>query len=165
MDSTPWINTPETFRERCDVIREAARKAGRDVRKLDFVAPMHTTLTKERKHLRRILGIVKQVLLIERNTLRKLGFSPPAELGATHQTVLVKSNVIEILEKLQDSVPDEIAERFLAHGSPSQILDRVEELREAGATHLVVQFLEEMEAQMSAFSKKFLPMIRDRRNA
>lgn len=160
----PWVNTPETFRERCSMIRKAARKAGRDERTLDFVAPIYTTLTRDRRRLRRVLNVVKQVLVIERNTLRKLGFSPPAQLGATYQTILVRKSVNETLAKLQDSIPDEVAERFLAHGSPSQILERIDEFREAGATHLVVQFLENMEPQMGAFSKKILPMIRAQRN-
>ncbi len=160
----PWVNTPETFREKCDAIRKAARKAGRDDRKLDFVAPIYTTLTRDRRRLRRVLNVVKQVLVIERNTLRRLGISPPARLGATYQTVLVRKNVNEMLAKLQDAIPDDVAERFLAHGSPSQILERIEEFRKAGATHLIVQFLENMEPQMGAFSKKILPLIRAQKN-
>lgn len=159
----PWINTPETYGEKVGIIARAARKAGRDLTKLDFVAPMYTTMARDEEELRRTLNVVKRVLLIERNTLRTLGFSPPAELEATYQTVLVKEKVNRLLEKFQGSVPDEIAERFLAHGSPSQILERIDELKEVGATHLIVQFLDKMEAQLSEFSKKILPML-SRRN-
>jgi phthiodiolone/phenolphthiodiolone dimycocerosates ketoreductase len=161
----PWINTPETYRDRLRVIKEAAKTAGRSLRSLEFVAPMYATMTKDAKKLKRILDIVKQALLIERNTLKKLGFSPPSIMGTTYQTVLVRNKVNQNLEKFKDAVPDEIAERFLAHGSPSAISERIDELNEAGATHLIVQFLDSMESEMVEFSKTVFPLIERRRNS
>lgn len=128
---------------------------------MELVVPMFTTMSHETRRIRELLSTVTRVLLIEGNTMRKLGYTVPSSIGGTYQAVLAHEDVNKRLAEFQDSVPDDLALEFLAKGSPSEVIERIERFRKAGATHIIVQFLDRMEEEMRLFAEKVLPLLRD----
>ena len=155
----PWLNTPETYAERVRVIKEAAKNAGRDPESLAYIAPMYTHMGNDPKSVRETVDLTKREILIEGNTARKLGFSPPKGLRDTYQTTRGGEKVNAMLDTMQDSVSDELALRFLALGSADDWIERMERFKKAGATHVLAQFLDQSEASMKAFANRILPRI------
>lgn len=149
-----WINSPESFTLRFDRIEKIARPLGR---KVNAAVWLYTTLTQDRRRLRAAINLTKRTMLSEAHTLRLLGFALPEDAKTPYQSLLVSDRNDRMLERIQEAVPDELALRFLASGSPSAITERIEEYRKAGATHVIAHFLEPAEGAMREYSRTVFP--------
>jgi alkanesulfonate monooxygenase SsuD/methylene tetrahydromethanopterin reductase-like flavin-dependent oxidoreductase (luciferase family) len=153
----PWVNSHSTFQARVKRIKEAASAAGRKATDIDFVANVYVALSDNEEIFRRSVSSVKRSLLMERNTLKELGFVFPPGLES-YQEFLVKGNILGELAKFEKLIPDETALEFMAHGSSSQIIDRLEAFKKAGATHIVFDTTADRgEENVRDFAKKILP--------
>jgi len=142
-----WINSPETFRRRSGIIRRAMKEAGRTPRALDFVAPIYTCLSNDRRRISQALKAIKRTLVRERYALRLMGFQLP-HTGKTFQNTLATESEKTASSQAYAEIPDDVALRFLACGSASSWIERVEEFKSAGATHVIILFLDHVEEQL-----------------
>lgn len=86
-----------------------------------------------------------------------MGFTPPKGQGKTYQNMLVSDEWAKKIPSIQDSVPDEIVSKVVAAGSPSTIVERIDEFAKAGATEALIHFVgDDDENQMREFSRKIL---------
>ncbi len=154
-----FLNTPESFKERFGIVQDSARKAGRDASKLEPIAEILTSVVWDEAGYRAALDKTKLVLLVEGMMLKYLGVKLPPGLERTYQNMLMTNEDGELLMKYRDSVPDEIAKKFLAGGSPEKILERIQEFRDAGVRHLLIQFNEPGEASLRKFADKVLTRV------
>lgn len=154
-----WLNSPETFRKKLDIAKSAARTAGRsEISIQDFRACVwvYTVLTTDRNQIRKALNRAKRGLLAEGQTLKMMGFERPQGLGNTYQNMLVSDEGAKRIPSVQDSVPDELVTQIVAAGSPSQIIERIEEFRRAGATDAMIHFVGDEQYQMEDFAQRVL---------
>ncbi len=152
-----WQNTPATYRTRLELIKSAAKSAGRDPEKIGAALWLSTTFAEGGEELRDAINQTKRTILAEQHTLKLLGFKLPEILGSPYQDMLVSDKGDQILMDHQDMVPDEIALEFLACGSPSEVIEKIEKFREAGVTHVIAEFLELGEAPIRKYAEKVLP--------
>jgi len=154
-----WINTPDTFGQRLGIVKEAARNAGKEEKRIGAAAWIFTGIAQNEGDLRDALNYTKRSLLVEFHTLKLLGFEIPSELETPYQSMLVTDEGDRKLLDLQDSVPDEIAFECSAFGSPSEIIEKVKEFRAAGATHVILEFVDPREERLREYSNKILPLL------
>jgi phthiodiolone/phenolphthiodiolone dimycocerosates ketoreductase len=154
-----WLNSPETFRAKLEIAKAAAKSAGRSEKMIpEFRACVwvYTVLTSNRDQIRKALNRAKRGLLAEGQTLKMMGFNRPEGLGKTYQNMLVSDEGAKNIPSTQDSVPDDLVMQIVAAGSPSQIIERIEEFGKAGATDAMIHFVGDEEGQIESFSDKVL---------
>ncbi len=154
-----WLNSPGTFRTKLDISKNAARAAGKSeksIREFRACVWVYTVLTSSDAQIRKALNRAKRGLLAEGQTLKMMGFNRPKDLGDTYQNMLVSDQGAKKIPNVQDSVPDELVAQIVAAGSPSQIIERIEEFGKAGATDAMIHFVGDEENQMEDFSQKVL---------
>ncbi len=155
-----WLNSPETFRTKLDIAKSAGRAAGRDDKTIQGFRAcvwVYTVLTEDQNQIRKALNRAKRGLLAESQTLKMMGFIRPEGLGKTYQNMLVSDEGAKSIPSIQDTVPDKFVTQIVAAGSPSQIIERIEEFRKAGATDAMIHFVGDDKNQIESFSEKVLP--------
>ena len=152
-----WLNSPETYRKKVGIAREAAKSSGKDPEKFEACVWVYTLLTDKEEEIRGAVNRAKRGLLAEAFTLKMMGYDRPKELGKdTFQTMLVSQEVSQNILKAQDSIPDKVALDCIAAGNRSKIIDRIEEFQEAGATRAMIHFLKNEDGQVREFSDQVL---------
>ncbi len=71
--------------------------------------------------------------------------------------MLVSDRADQLINNAENSIPDELALQFLVSGSPSQIVEKIETYRRAGAKHIVIEFQERGDEPLDKFAKSILP--------
>jgi alkanesulfonate monooxygenase SsuD/methylene tetrahydromethanopterin reductase-like flavin-dependent oxidoreductase (luciferase family) len=152
----PWINSPETFAKRLKIV-EGFRSA-KGLRNSDFepIAWICLSFAESGTQLQEVMSNMKKSLLTEIHTLRFIGFKPAEEL-VPYQQMLVNDKADQLINNAEASVPDEIAREFLVSGSPSQIIEKIEAYRKAGAKQIVLEFQERGNEPLERFAKSILP--------
>jgi phthiodiolone/phenolphthiodiolone dimycocerosates ketoreductase len=155
-----WLNSPGTFRTKLGIAKNAAwaqRRDERAIREFRACVWVYTVLTKDQNQIRKALNRAKRGLLAEGQTLKMMGFNRPEGLGKTYQNMLVSEEGAKKIPSAQDTVPDELVTKIVAAGSPDQIIERIEEFGNAGATDAMIHFVGEEADQIESFSEKVLP--------
>jgi len=152
----PWINTAETYAKRLKIV-EGFRSA-KNIRDREFepVAWIFLSLAESGAQLREAISNTKKALLAEIHTLKFIGFKPSGEL-IPYQQMLVSDRADQLINKAENSIPDELALQFLVSGSPSQIVEKIDAYRRAGAKHIVIEFQERGNEPLDKFAKSILP--------
>jgi phthiodiolone/phenolphthiodiolone dimycocerosates ketoreductase len=155
-----YINTPETFRKRFGIARDAASRAGRDPDKLGAALWTFVSMARSEEDLRKAMSYTKISLLMEMHTLELMGFKIPEDAHTIpYQSMLVSDEAESRVTEMERTVPDEIAQQFLVYGSPSEMVERMERFKEAGASHFVVEFTERGKGPIQDFASKVLPSL------
>jgi alkanesulfonate monooxygenase SsuD/methylene tetrahydromethanopterin reductase-like flavin-dependent oxidoreductase (luciferase family) len=152
-----WINSPESFALKMKVIKNVLNmkmKKKKPGRKIDAVVWIYTTMSQSGDKLQTALRHTKRTMLSEAHTL--LGFATPKQI-TPYQNILVEDKVDLQLLKNENMVPDDLAQRFLSSGPASQHIERIEEYRKAGATHVIAHFLDSDNIEaMKKYSREVL---------
>jgi len=139
----PWLNTPETFKQRLKIIEEAAGEAGRDVNSLDKVAFVFVAVAEDSGTRKKAIDTMKPeiLMLTHRKVLKELGFevSLPPEVTYAYQKSPPTEDVVSIVSGEAQKMPDSVAEQFLAVGTPEEITAKIQKFVQAGATHIVIK--------------------------
>jgi alkanesulfonate monooxygenase SsuD/methylene tetrahydromethanopterin reductase-like flavin-dependent oxidoreductase (luciferase family) len=138
----PWFNTPETFIERMSIIDRAAEKSGRSADQIDKTAVVYLALSDDHRKQQQILDSMKAeiVVLTSSTRLAKLGHDVDAQtMDYSYQKCLASNEDTELANKLGSSLPDSVAEQFLVSVNVRVCIERLEELVNAGARHLIIR--------------------------
>jgi len=163
----PWFNTPETFLERCKVIDQMALQTGRSAHDVEKAAVVYLALTDDRHKQKRILDAMKAeiVVLTGARRLASLGYVVNVESNDySYQKCLASDQDAERARWLGAGMPDSLAERFLVAGSPQNCVDRLEELVNIGAQHLIIRDMlwanrmEDFRHSLSLVGKEIIPV-------
>jgi phthiodiolone/phenolphthiodiolone dimycocerosates ketoreductase len=148
-----WINTPETFRERWDVIRQSAEAAGRSVSRIEPCSHLMIALPRTRGEEKRALLSGKVLLLMEKHTLRGFGYS--ADMPQYQHIMTSREDVAEVMAEAE-KIPEEYVYKTMSVGGIREIEQKVEGLVKAGVRHFAVADLlapKTVRRTMTAFSK------------
>jgi len=130
-----WLNTPETFKKRWSIIKEAAESAGRSPKRIKATSHIMVAFPRSRSENKAALLAGKAHLLVEKNMLRELGYDTQLE---QYQNLDVSKESIVRIMKAAEQVPEDAVYRVLAIRGSDDIEERVEELSKAGVTHFVI---------------------------
>jgi phthiodiolone/phenolphthiodiolone dimycocerosates ketoreductase len=153
-----WLNTPETYRKKLTIARNAARDLGRHIDPFDASVWVYAVLTTDRKQIDKAMNRAKRGLLAEANTLRMMGFNRPKELGDSFQNMVVTGDSGKKFQEAQNSVPDKLALACIAVGGASEITEKIAEFEKVGATRALIHFVGTgNEEEIKEFAAKVLP--------
>jgi len=151
----PWINTPETYGKRLKMIMDyrAAKNLSRD----DFepIAWMFVSLAEDEQRHREAISGTKKALLAEIHTLKFIGFKPSEQL-VPYQQMIVGDKADQMINDAENSISNDLALQFLVSGTPSEIIERIEAYRKAGAKQIVIEFQERDSALLDKFSSSVI---------
>lgn len=154
----PWVNTPDTYARRLRMVEgfRAASKTTQEGGEFEPIAWIFLSLAEDGPVLREAISNTKKALLAEVHTLKLIGYKPPNEL-VPYQQMLVEDAADEMINSAESSLPDDLALQFLVSGTPSQIIEGIEQYRKAGARHVVIEFQERGKELLDRFAKSILP--------
>ena len=138
----PWFNTPETFIERRSIIDRAAEKVGRSTEQIDKTAIVYLALSDDNRKQKQILNSMKAeiIALTSSSRLAKLGqIDAQALMDHSYQKCLASKADAELASRLGSNMPDSMANKFLVTGNVRACIERLEELVNAGARHLIIR--------------------------
>ena len=132
-----WLNTPETFKKKWSIIRDAAKAAGRSPAKIDSGTQLMVGFARTSEEKKQALIGAKVGLMLEKTVLKSMGLFP-AENFSQYQTLLPLKVKESKLMKLAESLPDEVAYKVAAIGGVDEFVEKVEALSKAGLKQVVV---------------------------
>ncbi len=151
-----WINPPDVFRKKLKIAKLAAKNAGKNPDGLQACIWIYTLLTRDEQEIRAVINRAKRGLLAEAFTLKMMGIERPKDLGTPYQSMLASDDTVRRLTQAQDILPDRVALECIAVGNSSQILEKIEEFRAAGATRALIHFMKNENEQIRQFSDEVL---------
>src|SRR5438445_5801648 len=126
---------------------------------MEFDVPHYTCKLNDRRRISQTLKAIKRTLVRERYALRLMGFQLP-HTGKTFQNTLATQSEKTASSQAYAEIPDDVALRFLACGSAASWVERVEEFRSAGATHVIILFLDHVEEQLKKIASSMPAVLR-----
>jgi phthiodiolone/phenolphthiodiolone dimycocerosates ketoreductase len=136
----PWINTPDTFKRRWSVIKEAAQLAGRNIKQIEPATHLMVAFPRNSKERRLALLAGKAFLVTEKTVLASLGYKADAQLHHYQNLVASKEYIREVMDATQ-ALPDEVVYRTMAIGGADEVREKIEELARVGVKHFALASL------------------------
>jgi len=132
----PWLNTPETFRRRWLIIREAAESAGRSPKQIESVLHLMVAFPRNTTERKNALTAAKSTLIMEKSILASLGLKSPAH--HYQNLAYLSEEEISKIVSASEQVPDDIVYQTMAIGGTDQVKERIDELTRVGARHFAI---------------------------
>jgi len=132
----PWLNTPDTYRKRWSIIREAAESAGRSPEKIESVLHVMVAFPQNATEKRNALRAAKTCLILEKTILASLGYTSQTD-HYQNLTCPSKEEVTKTLEAAK-AVPDDVAYRTMAIGGSDEVKEKIDELLKVGVRHFAI---------------------------
>jgi len=127
-----WLNTPETFRERWQIISGAALAANRSPKDIEPASHILMAFPRNTAERKQAMAGAKATLAMERTVLKSYGQTSPI----THYQRLgvLPHQVAEVMRTV-DSIPDRVVEETMAIGGMEEVEAKVDSLSKAGIRH------------------------------
>jgi alkanesulfonate monooxygenase SsuD/methylene tetrahydromethanopterin reductase-like flavin-dependent oxidoreductase (luciferase family) len=158
----PWINTPSTYARALEDVCRGAERVGRTIDEIDTTTPVLTAISTDRDEARKAVETrAKVYLLAERHVLESLGYQPPVGKDFTVQRMILDKEQSQRMLEVSSAIPSEYVEQIAAFGSPDDCIEKMEELIEAGARHLVIENVStDPEGSYGILGSKIIPYLR-----
>jgi phthiodiolone/phenolphthiodiolone dimycocerosates ketoreductase len=163
-----WIPAsifPEEYAEGLKKIRNLAKKAGRDSKKIEPALFTFTMIAQSYEEARKAISLPAKIYFLTRpRILRKLGYDVTDEYDMTFRLVMKEETTMALLEKAKQ-LPDEILDKApVFFGAPDDIIEGVEKYVDAGVRHFVVNFYvrpEMLKDNLKLFAEKVVPHFKE----
>lgn len=140
-----WIPTnfnPKEYKEKMGIIQDEARKTGRDVK--DITNGLWCTLIIDEDHdvcdkLLESAYAKNYTLILPDEHFKRYGISHPLKEGMYGLLEYIPNRYDRktMLEAF-DRIPFELCEDYFLHGTPDEVIGKIEEYRNVGLEHLVL---------------------------
>jgi phthiodiolone/phenolphthiodiolone dimycocerosates ketoreductase len=143
-----WLsgyNTLDSFRERVEIVRSAARAARKDSDKLRIAHWFCAAMSEDAAVLKRARSAVAPEVLLcaDRNTLRHYGLEIPAEVRSSsrvvYTSILADPEVASLASDAALNMPDAMVDEFVPSGGPNELIEAIDQFRRRGATEIVLR--------------------------
>lgn len=139
----PYVHSLSNYEKLLKDIKKGVETSRRKISDLDLVANIPVLITQDendsrKKKIGRSLAIR---LLLERNTLRDLGWNEEIPNEFSQSDMIVNESISKKLEQEADKIPSEITEQIAAIGKPSEIIEVLENYKKMGAKNFLIKFL------------------------
>jgi len=132
---------PEEYKSSLEMIREAAKKFGRDPSCIEPAHFMYVVIDEDADAARKAMMLTGKMMLLSRpRILEKIGFEPPTDdFEMTFKLVFPRDGEAWLAKAKE--LPDEVVEKspFL-FGTPDDVISKLDEFAKAGCRHFVMNF-------------------------
>jgi phthiodiolone/phenolphthiodiolone dimycocerosates ketoreductase len=132
-----WINSTDQFKKRWKIIAEAAKKAGRNPRKIDTASHLMVALPRDAEEKRSAMLGAKTTLLMEKRTLESMGYTEHLKFLQYQNFTISKDYVKKLFDAAAD-IPDEYVNKVMAVGTVDDIREQIDKMTKAGIKHMIV---------------------------
>ena len=134
--------TPGMYKKRLEVVKESARKAGRDPDDIDAGLYIGTSIADKTEDAYQQLELFKSILVPE--ILEEAGYKvdlPEKLRSYSYMDWKATDEYMELLAEYGKCVPDEAVMDFCIGGTPGECIDKIKEFVEAGVQHFVFEIM------------------------
>jgi len=161
-------NTPDSYRDRISIVRDACERAGRDFQKMDMIATVCTMVGTDEKIMTAAKEGLKKRMVFERYIAKLLGVegalqSVPTELQ--YQLITPSEESGALLKKVLESfpVPDDVIQKgvdeMMAVGTADHCVESLSRFVKAGATHINLSSRVPGWENYEVIAKKVIPYV------
>lgn len=156
-----WYNTPDTFRKRWAIIKEAAESAGRAPEQIRSNSHIGVAFPRNTREEKTALLACKGTLLLERSLLSSTGYETDIQLSH-YQNLLLSNGILGInrglaarhITEAAARIPDDLVYRVMAIGGAEEVQEKIEELATAGVKEFaVVDLLKQKKRTLRLFRR------------
>jgi phthiodiolone/phenolphthiodiolone dimycocerosates ketoreductase len=136
----PWINTPQTYKKRWSVIKEAALLAGRSPAQIVPATHVMVAFPRDAREKKLALLTGKAFLLTEKTVLASLGCKVDVQLKHYQNLVASKEYIAEIIDATR-TIPDEVVYSTMAIGGADEVREKIDAFVRVGVKHFALASL------------------------
>jgi len=155
----PLCLTPEMYKKRLRVIRESARKAGRNPHEIDAGLYICTSIANKSEDAYNQLKLLKSMLLPD--VLKEAGYEielPEKFNSYSYMDWKPTTEYMGFLEEYMRYVPREAVIDFSISGTVQQCIDRIDEFVNAGVKHFILEIVGSDHRKMvEMYGKEIIP--------
>jgi len=130
-----WLNTPDTFRTRWQIISQAAIAAGRSPSEIEPASHIMMAIPRKPSERKEALKGAKATLAMEKTILKSYGQNSPI---AHYQRLSVLPHDLPKITEAAELIPDDIVEKTMAIGGIEEIEEKIQSLSKAGVRHFAI---------------------------
>lgn len=164
-----WIPigyTPALFKHHADVIRENARKIGRDLSGFQFANDVDVYFTEDGEEAWNKMKNAVKVSLYKPELLTVHNLEQDSEFDFRRYFTEYAMNKPELMEQMKKAalkIPDSVARTAIGVGRPDDVIEMLERFIEAGTNHFIIRFWGEgYFKNIELFGRKVIPYFRDK---
>jgi len=164
-----WIPigyTPALFKHHADVIRENARKIGRDLSGFQFANDVDVYFTEDGEEAWNKMKNAVKVSLYKPELLTVHNIEQDSEFDFRRYFTEYAMNKPELMEQMKRAalkIPDSVARTAIGVGRPDDVIEMLERFIEAGTNHFIIRFWGEgYFKNIELFGRKVIPYFRDK---
>jgi phthiodiolone/phenolphthiodiolone dimycocerosates ketoreductase len=140
-----WLPTnfnPKDYKERLNIIQNSAKKVGRDIGEITPGLWCNLIIDDEHGECDKLLEtpyVKNYCLILPTEHFKKYGVNHP--LGEDHYGLLdyIPTNYDrETMVKALDSIPSKLCDETFLHGTPDEVISRIEEYIKKGLKHIIL---------------------------
>ena len=158
----PWLNTPDSFMQRRQLIDEAATQKGRSPDEIEKTAVVCLCLSDDQDLQKRILDSVKTEIAMFPGARRFARFEHLAKANFSFQECLASMADSERAKRLGETLSDALARKFLVTGTVDECVSQIEDFVKAGAQHIIIRNMlygiEEYDTTLRRIAREIIPI-------
>ena len=163
-----WIPigyTPELFKFHSNVIKENAKRIGRDIPDFEFANDVDVYLTEDGEGAWEKMKNAVKVSLYKPELLKVQNIPQDSEFDFRKyftEYAMNKPELMEQMKKASIKIPDEVARTAIGVGSPDDVIEMLERFIQAGTNHFIIRFWGDgLYKNIETFGNKVVPYFRD----
>jgi phthiodiolone/phenolphthiodiolone dimycocerosates ketoreductase len=163
-----WIPigyTPELFKSHANVIKENAKRIGRDISNFEFANDVDVYLTEDGEAAWEKMKNAVKVSLYKPELLKVHNLPQDSEFDFRKyftEYAMNKPELMEQMKKASIKIPDEVARTAIGVGSPDDVIEMLERFIQAGTNHFIIRFWGDgLYKNIETFGNKVVPYFRD----
>jgi phthiodiolone/phenolphthiodiolone dimycocerosates ketoreductase len=163
-----WIPigyTPELFKSHSNVIKENAKRIGRDISNFEFANDVDVYLTEDGEAAWEKMKNAVKVSLYKPELLKVHDIPQDSEFDFRKyftEYAMNKPELMEQMKKASIKIPDEVARTAIGVGSPDDVIEMLERFIQAGTNHFIIRFWGDgLYKNIETFGNKVVPYFRD----
>lgn len=143
----PASTFPDEYALGLEMIKDLAKKAGRDPNKIEPALFTFTVVSRSREEARKAISLPAKIYFFTRpRILRKIGYEVSDDYDMTFKLIMRPDVTAALLEKAR-GLSDEVLEKApVFFGTPDDVVDGIEKYVRAGVRHFVISFFVRPEA-------------------
>ncbi|HXV89140.1 MAG TPA: LLM class flavin-dependent oxidoreductase [Nitrososphaeraceae archaeon] len=163
-----WIPigyTPALFKHHADIIKDHAKKNGRDIGNFQFANDVDVYFTDDGEEAWIKMKNAVKVSLYKPELLKVHNIQQDSEFDFRRYFTEYAMNKPELMEQMKRAamqIPDDVARSAIGVGKPDDVIEMLERFIEAGTNHFIIRFWGDgYFKNIELFGKKVIPYFRE----
>ena len=165
-----WIPigyTPELFKAHANVIKDHAKRLGRDLSDFQFANDVDIYFSEDGEEAWNKMKNAVKVSLYKPELLKVHNIAQDSEFDFRRyftEYTMDKPELMEQMKRAALQIPDSVARTAIGVGSPDDVIEMLERFIKAGTNHFIIRFWGDgYFKNIEMFGKKVIPYFRDQK--